>query len=196
VVNYLYENLDGSLSFGYRCRNGHCGACGAKINGKPGLMCREKATPEMKLEPLDNLAVIRDLMLDPGQFEGCSEGLRLFLDRVKEPISQPERIERGDLELFKIASRCVECYNCVSVCPAFKENRHEFLGPAGFVQLARHAVDPRDELNREVIAYSEGVSNCTLCGKCVDVCPHGISPKHYIEIFRGRLCDKGGDRRR
>ncbi len=187
VANHIYEKIDGSFSFYSSCRNSHCGLCGAKINGKPGLMCREFATQEMTLEPLSNISVIRDLMIDRQEYEETMGGLRLFLDRSKAPVSQPEKIDREDLELFKVASRCVECYACVSVCPAFEENRHEFLGPAGIVQMSRHAVDPRDELNREIIAHSAGVLNCTLCGKCNRVCPHGIAPKTYVEILLSKL---------
>ncbi len=191
VAAYIHEKIDGSFSFYSSCRNSHCGLCGAKVNGKPGLMCRELATREMTLEPLSNLSVIRDLMIDRQEYEECMGGLRLFLERVKEPTVQPEKIKREDMDLFKVASRCVECYVCISVCPAFQENRHEFLGPAGIVQMSRHAVDPRDELNREIIAYSSGVFKCTLCGKCDIVCPHGISPKKYIERLRAKLGEKG-----
>ena len=187
VANYIYEKIDGSFSFYSSCRNSHCGLCGAKINGKPGLMCREFATREMTLEPLENLSVIRDLMVDWKYYEECMLSLRLFLERVKAPEREPERIGREDLERFKIVSRCVACQNCISICPAFKENRHEFLGPVAFVQLARHAFDPRDELNRELMAHSAGIYNCTLCGKCKEVCPHGISPKECIELLRNRV---------
>lgn len=190
VAIYIYEKIDGTFSFSYCCRNSHCGLCGVKINGKPGLMCRESATAEMTLEPLDNLTVMRDLMVDRNQYEEHMAGLRLFLERVNTPESEPERIKKEDHDLFKVVSRCVECYSCVSTCTSFRENPHDFLGPAGIVQLARHAFDPRDELNREVMAYSAGIYNCTLCDKCTVVCPHGISPRQSIEILRARLVRK------
>lgn len=190
VANHVYENIDGSFSFSVCCRNSHCGLCGAKINGNPGLMCRETATRELKLEPLDNLAVVRDLVLERQDYDRCMAGLRLFLDRVSVPEHQPERVEPGDHERFKRVSRCVACYACVSVCPSFRKKRHEFLGPAGLVQLARHAFDPRDELDRDTVAFSSGIFNCILCGKCAAVCPHGISPKENIEVLRGILRER------
>jgi succinate dehydrogenase / fumarate reductase iron-sulfur subunit len=109
VALYVYENIDGSFSFSYGCRNSHCGVCGAKINGKPGLMCRESATPEMTLEPLDNLSVIRDIMMDWKHYEKCMLSLRLFLERIKAPEREPERIEREDLERFKIPGSSSFC---------------------------------------------------------------------------------------
>jgi succinate dehydrogenase/fumarate reductase-like Fe-S protein len=33
------------------------------------------------------------------------------------------------------------------------------------------------------MAHSAGIYNCTLCGKCKKVCPHGISPKKSIELL-------------
>jgi succinate dehydrogenase/fumarate reductase iron-sulfur protein len=141
----------------------------------------------MTLDPLDNLPVLRDLLVDGTHYQDCLLGLRLFLERTKGPKTEPEKVDRENLDRFKVVSRCVTCYICVSVCPAYRAKRHEFLGPAGFAQLARHAFDPRDELNREIIAHSAGVDKCILCGKCEEVCPHGISPKETIESFRAML---------
>jgi succinate dehydrogenase/fumarate reductase iron-sulfur protein len=192
VALYIYENIDGTFTFSYCCRNSHCGLCGAKINGKPGLMCRESATPEMRLEPLDNFSVVRDLMIHRKQYEEQMHSLRLFLDRVSDPPVVPEKIGHEDLESFKVVSRCVECYICISECTTYREDRHAFLGPAGVVQLARHCFDPRDELNRDVMAYSAGIYNCTLCGRCTVVCPHRISPKATIETLRAGLVNMFG----
>ncbi len=191
VAFHLQETVDGTFSFSYCCRSSHCGLCGAIINGQPGLMCRETATREMTLEPLRNFTVIRDLLVDREQYESQMEGLRLYLDRVNPAEKEPEKIVAEDLNRFKVVSRCVECYSCISGCPVFRENRHEFLGPAGLMQLARHAFDPRDELNRGVMAYSAGLYNCTHCGNCTEVCPHEIAPAENIELLRAQLVASG-----
>jgi hypothetical protein len=92
VVRYVYDRIDGTLSFSYGCRTSHCGLCGATINGVAGLMCREPATLELLLEPLRGFPVVRDLMIDREDREEVNSGLRLYLDRVNVPELQPERI--------------------------------------------------------------------------------------------------------
>lgn len=191
VAMYIYENFDSTFSFSYSCRNSHCGLCGAKINGKPGLMCRESATQQLTLEPLDNFTVIRDLIVAREEYEKKRDDLRLHLERVGEPEKQPEIVDMQEHHKFKVASRCVECYSCISNCPVLNETKHEYIGPAGIVQMARHAFDPRDELNRELMAYSGGLYNCTTCGKCTEACPHSIAPAHNIQLLRAKLVASG-----
>jgi succinate dehydrogenase/fumarate reductase iron-sulfur protein len=187
VAAHIRANIDPAFSFGYCCKNSHCGLCSAKINGRPGLMCREPATPQLTLEPLDEQAVVRDLLMDWDLQDAGLVNLRLFLDRVDAPKSLPEWVSRDDHDCFKVMSRCVRCYCCVSVCPAHRELAHGFLGPAAVVQMARHAFDPRDQLNRAVLAHGIGIDRCILCGSCQEVCPHGISPEWAVRSLRGRL---------
>ncbi len=184
VAFYIYENVDATFGFSYCCLSSHCGLCGAKINGRPGLMCREAATKELTLEPLDNLTPIRDLIVDRQEYEMGKAGLRLFLDRSDRPEKEPEQISPDDQQRFKVASRCVECYCCVSACPVLSRNKHLFLGPANFVLLARHAFDPGDELDRTRIALSGGIGLCDSCAECSLVCPHEINPARNIAALR------------
>jgi succinate dehydrogenase/fumarate reductase iron-sulfur protein len=67
VLTYLYENVDPSLAFRWECRARQCGACGVMINGKAGLICKERAPDVMCLEPLQGRRVIRDLVVDLGE---------------------------------------------------------------------------------------------------------------------------------
>src|SRR5947209_3553358 len=39
ALNYIKDNLDGSLSFRWSCRMGVCGSCGMMVNGTPKLTC-------------------------------------------------------------------------------------------------------------------------------------------------------------
>ena len=185
VALHVQHHLDGTFTFSYCCRNSHCGLCGALVNGRPGLLCREPATREMTLEPLECLPVLRDLTVDRAPYEERMPALRLFLDRTRPPAEEPEYVAPPDQERFKVASRCVECYLCLAACPVFAENPHEFLGPAGFAQLGRHAFDPRDELDRRLMAATAGAHLCIGCGACDDVCPHGVGPCGIIAELLG-----------
>ena len=70
ALNYIKDNLDGSLSFRWSCRMGVCGSCGMMVNGDPKLTCATFLTdyaaraPEVRVEPLRNFPVMRDLVTE------------------------------------------------------------------------------------------------------------------------------------
>lgn len=64
VLNYIYENIDSSLSFYYSCRIGKCLGCYVTLNGKTRLACTTKATQDMTIEPRKKLKVLKDLVVD------------------------------------------------------------------------------------------------------------------------------------
>ena len=63
-LNYVKDQLDGSLSYRWSCRMGVCGSCGMMVNGEPKLTCatflKDYAPGPVKVEPLRNFPVIRD----------------------------------------------------------------------------------------------------------------------------------------
>ena len=184
VVNQIYEEQDATLAYSYCCRNGHCGICGVTVNSKPVLMCKQAAAAELTINPLENISVKKDLIVDREEYEIKRPKLRLFLERQCQASQEPEIIDMGKFENFKIASRCVECFCCLSVCPVYKKNPHCFTGPAAFVLEARHLFDPRDELNRELLLKSEGIDRCIECGLCSKVCPHNVDPAGLIKKIK------------
>jgi succinate dehydrogenase/fumarate reductase iron-sulfur protein len=65
TIRYIYENLDGSLSFRESCIAPHvCGACLMLVNKKSALACDVFAEKEMVLEPSPKFRVIKDLVVD------------------------------------------------------------------------------------------------------------------------------------
>jgi succinate dehydrogenase/fumarate reductase iron-sulfur protein len=186
-VLHLIKEQDGTLAYVYCCRNGHCGLCGLNIDGKPGLSCRTAAYDGMRLEPLGNLPVLRDLIIDRDAYERTRPKLRLFLERRCRENHDPEQVDMEMFERFKVVSRCVECYSCVSVCPVYGKMPHDFAGPAAFVLEARHVYDSRDEEDRLMLLENEGIRSCIGCGLCSQVCDLGAEPYETIRDLIGMI---------
>ena len=72
ALNYIKDHLDGTLSFRWSCRMGICGSCGMMVNGEPKLTCAtfltDYAPGPVRVEPLRNFPVIRDLVVDIDDF--------------------------------------------------------------------------------------------------------------------------------
>src|SRR5918999_6269529 len=71
-LNYIKDRLDGTLSYRWSCRMGICGSCGMTVNGEPKLTCAtflaEYAPGPVRVEPLRNFPVVRDLVVEIGDF--------------------------------------------------------------------------------------------------------------------------------
>jgi fumarate reductase iron-sulfur subunit len=71
-LNHIKDNLDGTLSYRWSCRMGICGSCGMMVDGEPKLTCAafltDYAPGPVRVEPLAGFPVIRDLVVDIGDF--------------------------------------------------------------------------------------------------------------------------------
>ena len=68
----IREQQDPTLCFTSACRHAICGSCAVQVNGSAFLACETQldslldtfGTDELSLEPLNNLPVVRDLVVD------------------------------------------------------------------------------------------------------------------------------------
>ena len=69
ALNWIAENSATDLAYRWFCGSKMCGTCAVRMNGREVLACWEAVEPDMTIEPLRNLPVIRDLVVDRGPFE-------------------------------------------------------------------------------------------------------------------------------
>src|SRR5436305_14112146 len=68
ALNYIKDEIDGTLSYRWSCRMGVCGSCGMMVNGDPKLTCaafrNDYYLNSIRVEPFVNFPVIRQLALN------------------------------------------------------------------------------------------------------------------------------------
>ena len=189
---------DPSLAFRRSCREGVCGSDGVNMNGKNGLAC---VTPlsaavhknQLVVRPLPGMPVVRDLVVDLGQFYRQYEKVAPYLQNDEPPpaierLQSPE--ERARLDgLYE----CILCACCSTSCPSFWWNPERFIGPAGLLQAYRFLADSRDTATDERLAALEdpfSVFRCHGIQNCVDVCPKGLNPTRAIGRIRNMMLQR------
>lgn len=180
-LNALGENI----AFRWFCSSKKCGACAMKVNGTPRLTCWEAAEAENVIEPLDNYAVLRDLVVNREAYQKRYLTMKPRVERT-HTAPFPEPIEHTDmLGTYKLMD-CIECGICTSACPAYTGIDGAFPGPWALVQAAKFARDPRDEMDRAKLIEDSGVDYCMSCYRCEEVCPAEIPiVSEAIEPLRG-----------
>ena len=64
ALYYIFENLDRTLGYYYSCRIGKCNKCLALVDGKVARLCQSPADGDLRLEPLADHKVIKDLIVE------------------------------------------------------------------------------------------------------------------------------------
>ena len=192
ALNYIKDNIDGSLSFRWSCRMGICGSCGMMVNGEPKLTCAtfvsEYAPGPIRIEPLRYFPIIRDLTIDMTDFMGKLKSVKPWIIRQDEQsISDGEYLQSPEeLDRYKQFSMCINCMLCYSACPVYGLDQ-SFIGPAAIALAQRYNMDSRDQGSRErldVVSGHEGVWGCTFVGECTKVCPKNVDPAGAIQQYK------------
>ncbi len=190
VVTHIQRVLDPTLAYRFACRVGMCGSCAMTVNGVARWTCRthiDKAIENgnaLRLEPLRNLPVIRDLVSDmreffdkwaraKGQFQGRL-GRKDDFEKIKP--QSPERLQ------VDAGIECIGCGVCYAACDVVSWNP-EYLGPAALNRAWTLQQDQRDSTKMERLRAVAGDAGCHACHthmSCTERCPKQLSPTAAI----------------
>ncbi|MBI1902835.1 MAG: succinate dehydrogenase/fumarate reductase iron-sulfur subunit [Planctomycetia bacterium] len=191
-LNYVKDHLDGTLSHRWSCRMGICGSCGMTVNGEPKLTCAtflsDYAPGPVRVEPLANFPIIRDLVVEIGDFMQKLAHVKPWIIRQEEkPLSEGEYQQTPEeLDAYKQYSMCINCMLCYAACPVYGLDP-KFLGPAAIALAQRYNLDSRDQGEKErmeLLSQHEGIWGCTFVGDCTKACPKNVDPAGAIQRYK------------
>ncbi|MEM0136994.1 MAG: succinate dehydrogenase iron-sulfur subunit [Thermoplasmata archaeon] len=190
------ENQNSSIQFRYSCRMGMCGSCGMKINRKPRLACQtliSQVGTVIKIEPMDHLPIIRDLVPYLDEFFLKYKSVKPYLiEKSKEYQDHPSTMNKQyewQIMEYLSSNYCIQCALCYSACPIVGSDKN-YLGPAALNVAFRYTADSRDTGARyrlEIVSGEEGTSRCHFVGECTEVCPKEVNPSYSIQKLRGKM---------
>ncbi len=189
---YIKDHLDGSLSYRWSCHMGVCGSCGMMVNGEPALTCatflEEYQPGPIRIEPLANFKVLRDLIIDTDDFMGKLKSVKpwLITDEKRDITDGENRQTPAELKAFKQYTLCINCMLCYSACPVVGLNE-DFVGPAAIALAQRYNYDNRDSGNaarHDTLLAHGGAFDCTLIGECSRACPKHVDPTGAIQRYK------------
>ena len=205
ALGHIKDELDTSLSYRWSCRMAICGSCGMVINGDERLGCetflRDYYPNAIRVQPLKNFAIERDLVIDQEDFLEKLTRIKPFIidatdnnqatdDEPVTAATQRETIQAGEykqtptqLAMFNQYSMCINCLLCYSACPQFGLNS-EFVGPSVLALANRYNEDSRDcgsNQRQQAVNEKNGVWSCTFVGYCSEVCPKNVDPAAAIQ---------------
>jgi fumarate reductase iron-sulfur subunit len=191
-LNHVKDHVDSTLSYRWSCRMGICGSCGMTVNGEPKLTCAtflsDYAPGPVRVEPLRNFPVVRDLVVDIGDFMHKLPRVSPWIVRDDDqPADDGEYLQTPEeMEAYKQFSMCINCMLCYAACPIYGLDP-DFIGPAAIALAERYDLDSRDRGARErldVLIEHEGVWGCTFVGECTTVCPKHVDPAGAIQRYK------------
>ena len=195
LLNQIKEQYDQTLTFTANCRSAICGACAIKVNGRAVLACstllselvRVFEVNEIRLQPLDNYRVIRDLAVDWEPKVSRLMEIKPWVEQSKKYTKdRPALQTREELKKFKQDTTCIFCGICASGCNKLSVGEADLIGPIVFSKAYSMLSDSRHCRKEEQLqaVMAKGLWKCMHCQECVSACPQAISPAQAIAFMR------------
>lgn len=198
ALRWVQRKVDPTLSLRHSCYHASCGTCGLRVNGREVLACATRLSEvedgAITVEPIANLPVLTDLVVDMSGFFGSFGGDHPLL-RASDTVpgaTPPSGI--GDYLRYE---DCIECGLCLSACPVVV-TAGAYVGPAALAWVEREVAEPRGAEVADLLSWADdpdGVWRCHAIFECTAACPADVFPAQRIMSLRGSLIDAGGDAR-
>lgn len=191
ALNYIKDNLDGSVTYRWSCRMAICGSCGMMVNGVPKLVCEtalsEVGPGPVRIEPLAHFPVLKDLVVELDDFMDKLQKVKPWIVRKDDKKPEREFLQTpAELEKFHQFSLCINCTLCYAACPVYGLDS-SFTGPAVIALAHRYNLDSRDQGATErtdILSQHDGLWSCTVVGECSVVCPKHVDPSLAIQQYK------------
>jgi fumarate reductase iron-sulfur subunit len=190
VVTEIQREHDSTLSYRFACRVGMCGSCAMVVNGRPRWTCRTRvsevidADERLRLEPLRNFTVVKDLAVEMTQFFDKWKDAKGYFEPGLTPekdfaVVPPATVER---QAADAGIECIGCGVCYSACDVVAWDR-DYLGPAALNRAWTLVNDVRDHgqsARFDAVSASNGCQACHTHMSCTSFCPKAIAPTYSI----------------
>src|SRR5947209_11875304 len=119
------------------------------VNGEPKLTCatflHEYAPGPVRVEPLRNFPVVRDLVVEINDFMRKLVAVKPWIVRKEEkPLSEGEyRQTPEQMDEYHQYSMCINCMLCYAACPVYGL-ASQFIGPAAIALAQPSNLDSRE----------------------------------------------------
>jgi succinate dehydrogenase / fumarate reductase, iron-sulfur subunit len=197
ALHDIQETQDGTLAYRYSCRGAICGSCAMRINGRAALACKTQiadldATRPIVVEPLLNMPVVKDLVVDHDVFFRSIRSIFPWLTEKARPGMAPilpdPSLTAAEADQYLRSTDCIQCQACFSDCPKRLADPH-FEGPATCLAMYKrvyHPQEPDAAARLREACRPGGVFDCDRHGNCVKVCPKDCRPMRAILMLQAK----------
>lgn len=210
ALNHIKEQLEPRLTFRAFCQAGICGSCAVRVNGVSKLACTTQVWDELHgdepilIEPLKNLPVIRDLLVDMDpMMEKLTQNQGWLVPATSEEQMgcREHFVSDEEFEVINTATDCILCASCYSECSMSGVNSR-YISPPVLLKTFRLNNDTRDTQGADrlkCVTKDHGLWDCTHCYRCVEHCTKKIPIMDGIhrlreETFERTMADTEGSR--
>lgn len=153
---------------------------------------RKDTNNEILIEPLTNLKVIRDLVVDMEHFYDLVDSVRPWVAAERQS-SEEYRMSPTTQKKLEKYTNCILCAVCHGICPAAARDK-KYLSPAGLARAWRFQLDPREPEEHkhqrlDIVDSPSGVWGCDVVYKCVAACPRKVPPTKAIKQMRKQISE-------